>query len=148
MALSDLRKEYTLAGLSEEDLDRDPIRQFQKWLQQAIEVVPEPNAMVLATADKKGRPSTRVVLLKGIDERGFTFFTNYQSRKARELAENPQGALVFYWAPLERQVCISGDVSKVSWEESEAYFRSRPRGNRLGAWASSQSHAITSRAEL
>jgi len=148
MSIADLRKEYTLAGLTEQDLDRDPIEQFKKWLQQAIEVLPEPNAFVLATADKTGRPSARVVLLKGVDERGFTFFTNYESRKGRELAENPQAAMVFYWAPLERQVCITGDISRLSHEESEAYFKSRPRGNRLGAWASKQSQPVPSRAEL
>jgi len=146
MSIADLRKEYTLAGLTEQDLDRDPIEQFKKWLQQAIEVLPEPNAFVLATADKTGRPSARVVLLKGVDERGFTFFTNYESRKGRELAENPQAAMVFYWAPLERQVCITGDISRLSHEESEAYFKSRPRGNRLGAWASKQSQPVPSRA--
>ena len=148
MSIADLRKEYTLAGLTEQDLDRDPIEQFKKWLQQAIEVLPEPNAFVLATADKTGRPSARVVLLKGVDERGFTFFTNYESRKGRELAENPQAAMVFYWAPLERQVCTTGDISRLSHEESEAYFKSRPRGNRLGAWASKQSQPVPSRAEL
>jgi len=148
MSIADLRKEYTLAGLTEQDLDRDPIEQFKKWLQQAIEVLPEPNAFVLATADKTGRPSARVVLLKGVDERGFTFFTNYESRKGRELAENPQAAMVFYWAPLKRQVCITGDISRLSHEESEAYFKSRPRGNRLGAWASKQSQPVPSRAEL
>src|SRR5438093_1258803 len=99
MSIADLRKEYTLAGLREQDLDRDPIQQFKSWLQQAMEVVPEPNAMVLATADKSGRPSARVILLKGIDERGLSFFTNYESRKGRELAENPNAAIVFYWPP-------------------------------------------------
>ncbi len=148
MSLADLRKEYTLAGLDEHGLDPDPIQQLKKWVEQAVEVVPEPNAMVLATADKSGQPSARVVLLKGIDERGLTFFTNYESRKARELTENPRAAMVFYWAPLERQVCLSGQVSKVSREESESYFRSRPRGNRLGAWASRQSQVVRSRAEL
>src|SRR5437867_2635967 len=126
--LAELRKEYTLAALAEKDLDRDPIRQFKKWLTQAVEVVPEPNAMVLATADRTGRPSARVLLLKGVDERGFTFFTNYESRKARELAENAQAAMAFYWAQLERQVCIAGDISRLSREESEAYFKTRPRG--------------------
>ena len=146
--LAELRKEYTLAALAEKDLDRDPIRQFKKWLTQAVEVVPEPNAMVLATADRTGRPSARVLLLKGVDERGFTFFTNYESRKARELAENAQAAMAFYWAQLERQVCIAGDISRLSREESEAYFKTRPRGNRLGAWASKQSAVLGNRAEL
>jgi pyridoxamine 5'-phosphate oxidase len=148
MSIAELRKEYTLAGLSEQDIDSDPIQQFKRWLQQALEVVPEPNAMVLATVGHSGRPSTRVVLLKGVDERGFTFFTNYNSRKAREMSENPRAAITFYWGPLERQVCICGDITKISQQEAEAYFRSRPRGNRLGAWASKQSQVIASRAEL
>ena len=148
MSIADLRKEYTLAGLRKKDLDADPIRQFRTWLEQAMELVPEPNAMVLATADKIGRPSARVVLLKGIEERGFTFFTSYESRKAADLADNPRAALVFYWAPVERQVCITGDVSRLTRAEAEAYFKTRPRGNRLGAWASRQSQPITNRAEL
>jgi len=148
MAIADLRKEYTLATLSEQSLDRDPIAQFKTWFQQALEVVPEANAMVLSTAGKGGRPSSRVMLLKGVDERGFTFFTNYESRKARDLADNPQAAITFYWAALERQVGILGDISKVPREESEAYFKSRPRGNRLGAWVSKQSQIVASRAEL
>src|SRR6266496_500746 len=148
MSIADLRKEYTLGGIRRKDLDSDPIRQFQKWFQQAVEVVPEANAMVLATADREGKPSVRVILLKGIDERGFSFFTNYQSRKSRELAENPHAAMAFYWAALERQVCVTGAVSKLSRAESEEYFKSRPRGNRLGAWASRQSEAIANRAEL
>src|SRR5437868_10364493 len=148
MAIADLRKEYTLAGLNESDLDANPIQQFKKWLQQALEVVPEPNAMVLATADKSGRPSARVVLLKGVDERGFTFFTNYDSRKGQELAENPRASMVFYCAPLERQVCIAGSISKLGSEEAEAYFKTRPRGNRLSAWASKQSQVVANRAQL
>ena len=148
MALADLRKEYTLAGLSKKDLDPDPLRQFQKWLQQALEVIAEPNAMILSTADQTGRPSSRVMLLKGVDERGFSFFTNYESRKARELTENPRAAITFFWGPLERQVCITGDISKLSRAESESYFKSRPRGNRLGAWASKQSQVVANRSEL
>jgi pyridoxamine 5'-phosphate oxidase len=148
MALADLRKEYTLAGLSKKDLDPDPLRQFQKWLQQALEVMAEPNAMILSTADQTGRPSSRVMLLKGVDERGFSFFTNYESRKARELTENPRAAITFFWGPLERQVCITGDISKLSRAESESYFKSRPRGNRLGAWASKQSQVVANRSEL
>src|SRR6185369_7576017 len=105
-------------------------------------------AMTLATADKQGRPSARMVLLKGVDDRGFIFFTNYESRKGQELAENPQGALVFYWADLERQVCIAGDVCKLSVAESEAYFTTRPRGSRLAAWASRQSEVVRDRKEL
>ena len=148
MSIADLRKEYTLGGIRRKDLDPDPIRQFQKWFQQAVEVVPEANAMVLATADREGKPSARVILLKGIDERGFSFFTNYQSRKSTELAENPHAAMAFYWAALERQVCVTGAVSRLSRHESEEYFKSRPRGNRLGAWASKQSQVIANRAEL
>jgi len=106
------------------------------------------NAMTLATADKDGRPSARIVLLKGIDERGFIFFTNYGSRKARELAENPQAALVFYWGTLERQVCVTGRVSRISREESGAYFKTRPRGSRLAAWASDQSEVVADRSVL
>src|SRR5438552_14291647 len=111
--LPSLRKEYTLAGLTESDLDPDPLRQFGKWLNQALEVVSEPNAMVLATVDSSGRPSARVVLLKAIDHRGFTFFTNYESRKGHELAQNPHAALVFYWAPLARQVCYTRRTSNI-----------------------------------
>jgi pyridoxamine 5'-phosphate oxidase len=149
MSLADLRKEYCLAGLTEAELDPHPIPQFQKWFDQALKGgLAEPNAMTLATADKSGRPSARVVLLKGVDERGFSFFTNYESRKGRELAENPQAALAFYWAALERQVCVSGSVSQLPPAESEAYFKIRPRGSRLAAWASKQSQVIRSRAEL
>ena len=108
----------------------------------------EPNAMVVATVDTQGRPSGRTVLLKGVDERGFTFFTNYQSRKGQELEENPNAALVFYWPDLERQVTVAGEVTKVSREESEAYFHSRPRGSQIGAWASRQSSILQSRSEL
>ena len=110
--------------------------------------MPDVNAMTLATADKEGRPSARVVLLKGVDERGFIFFTNYDSRKGNELAENPQAALVFYWSDLERQVCVAGDVTRLPEAESEAYFKSRPRGSRIGAWASRQSEVVRDRTEL
>src|SRR5207249_12225760 len=109
---------------------------------------PDVNAMTLATADKQGRPSARVILLKGVDERGFIFFTNYESRKAQELMENPQSALVFYWTDLERQVCISGEVSRLSREESEAYFSTRQRGSRLAAWACKQTEVLRDRAML
>jgi len=144
--MADLRKEYTLAGLRRRDLSPDPIRQFQKWLQNAIDAkLSEPTAMTLATVDKNGRPSARTVLLKGVDQRGFIFFTNYQSRKGRELAENPQAALVLYWVELERQVRVTGSVTKTPRAESEAYFRSRPRGNRLGTWASDQHSVILNR---
>jgi pyridoxamine 5'-phosphate oxidase len=146
MSLSDLRREYALAGLKESDLDSNPFRQFDKWFQQALAAgLPEPNAMTLATATLDGKPSARVVLLKGFDEQGFVFFTNYESQKGRELAANPQAALVSYWTELERQVRISGQVSRVSAEESKAYFRSRPLGSQLGAWASQQSEVVGGR---
>jgi pyridoxamine 5'-phosphate oxidase len=146
MSIAHLRREYTQAGLRRSDLHTDPIAQFKQWLQQAIDAnLNEPNAMTLATADKQGRPSARIVLLKVVDERGFVFFTNYASHKGRELEENPQAALVFLWDELERQVRICGNVSKVSREESEAYFRQRPRGSRLGAWVSEQSSIVRDR---
>ncbi len=146
LALADLRREYTLAGLRRTDLDRDPIAQFQKWFQQAqTSKVADPNAMTLATSDKQGHPSARIVLLKGIGERGFVFFTNCESRKGRELEWNPNAALVFYWAELERQVCVAGTVSRVSAEEAAGYFRSRPKGSRLAAWVSNQSEPIPDR---
>src|SRR5438093_3241416 len=137
MSIADLRRSYTLAGLRRAQLEANPVQQLQKWLQQAIDAeLLEPTAMTLATADQRGRPSARVVLLKGLDERGFVFYTNYQSRKARELAANPNAALVFYWAELERQARVAGPVDKISREEAEVYFRSRPRGHQLGAWVS------------
>jgi pyridoxamine 5'-phosphate oxidase len=149
MTVSDLRREYSLAGLIERDLDADPIRQFNRWFEQALAAnVVEVNAMTLATATPDGRPSARIVLLKGVDERGFTFFTNYDSRKGRELAANPVAALVCYWAELERQVRIEGVVEKVTPEESDAYHRSRPRGSQFGAWCSFQSEVIAGRAVL
>jgi pyridoxamine 5'-phosphate oxidase len=148
-SIADLRREYTLAGLRRADLDADPIIQFEKWLQQALAAnLTEPTAMTLATADREGRPSARIVLLKGVDGRGFTFFTNYESRKGGELTENPNAALVLFWVELERQVCIAGTVSKVSREESAKYFNSRPKGSRLAAWVSSQSEAIANREVL
>ena len=149
MSLSDLRREYALAGLEESDLDSNPFNQFDKWFQQALAAgLPEPNAMTLATATLDGKPSARIVLLKGFDERGFVFFTNYESRKGRELLANPQAALVCYWIELERQVRISGRVSRVSAEESEEYFQSRPLGSQLGAWASQQSEVVDGRKTL
>jgi pyridoxamine 5'-phosphate oxidase len=133
-------------GLRETDVDADPFQQFRCWLDQAVAAqLPQPLGMTLATATADGRPSARLVLLRGCDERGFVFFTNYESRKALELANNPQAALVFYWAELDRQVRIEGTVERVSAEESDAYFRSRPWGSRLGAWASPQSQVIASR---
>ena len=143
MNLADLRRDYTHAGLDESDVRADPIDQFRDWFDQATAAgLDEPNAMTLATSDADGRPSARIVLLKGVDDSGFTFFTNYEGRKGRELAENPRAALVFFWAPLERQVRVEGAVERVSREESDAYFRSRPANSRLGAWASSQSEIV------
>ncbi len=134
------------------DLDANPVTQFQKWFAQAEAALArhqlDVNAATLATADKNGIPSARTVLLKGLDERGFIFFTNYDSRKGRELAQNPNAALVFYWQELERQVCIAGSVTKTSREESENYFKSRPHGSRLAAWASNQSEMVPDRAVL
>jgi pyridoxamine 5'-phosphate oxidase len=149
MSVADLRKEYILNGLSEADLDRDPLRQFQIWFGQALSAgLAEPNAMTLATATPDGRPSARMVLIKGVDQRGFVFYTNYASRKGQNLASNPYAALVFYWAELERQIRIEGAVEQVSPAESEAYFQSRPLGSRLGAAASPQSQVIAGRDEL
>lgn len=172
MSLADLRREYNLTGLRRSDLDADPITQFKRWFAQAqgarasgrvrrffvglyksllliggVEPM-DLTAMTLATADKSGAPSARVVLLKGVDDRGFIFFTNYESRKGQELTENPRAALVFYWSDLERQVCVRGEVSKLAAAESDAYFKSRPVGSRLAAWASHQSAAVSDRAAL
>ncbi len=146
MQIGDMRKEYLWSGLSEADVDADPIRQFRTWFEQALAAqLPEPNAMTLATAPPDGRPAARVVLLKAFDEAGFTFFTNYDGRKGRELTANPQAALLFFWPELQRQVRIEGTVERVSESESDAYFVSRPLGSRLGAWASRQSEVIPSR---
>jgi pyridoxamine 5'-phosphate oxidase len=143
---SRLRKEYTRAGLVEGDVDPDPIVQFREWFEKVVEAdLHEPNAMTLATASGDGKPSARVVLLKGYDERGFVFYTNYEGRKASELEANPLCALLFYWGELERQVRIEGRASRISNEESDAYFTSRPRGSRLGAWASEQSRSVEDR---
>ena len=147
--LADLRESYLLTGLDETAMAADAIAQFEEWFEQARAAgLPEPNAMTLATATAAGEPSARMVLLKGLDDRGFVFYTNYESQKGRELAENPRAALVFYWPELERQVRVSGAVSRVSREASEAYFRSRPEGHRLGAWASKQSAVVEGRATL
>ncbi|HEX6710528.1 MAG TPA: pyridoxamine 5'-phosphate oxidase [Rubrobacter sp.] len=146
---SRLRKEYTRAGLVEADLDPDPVVQFHKWFEKVIEAdLHEPNAMTLATASGEGKPSARVVLLKGYDERGFVFYTNYEGRKARELEANPTCALLFYWGELERQVRVEGRARRISGEESDAYFLSRPRGSRIGAWASEQSRPVEDRSVL
>jgi len=148
-SLAELRQEYSLGGLSEEQAGDDPLALFQRWFEECWAAgLPEPNAMVLATATQDGKPSARMVLLKGFDERGLTFFTNYQSRKARELSANPQAALVFPWHALERQVRVEGLVELTSAEESDAYFQTRPLGSRLGAWASEQSAVIPDRAFL
>jgi pyridoxamine 5'-phosphate oxidase len=144
-----LRREYTRCGLSKEKVRPDPVEQFRLWFDEALAAnLHEPNAMTLATADASGRPSARIVLLKGYDERGFVFYTSYTGRKAAELEENPSAALVFYWGELERQVRVEGEVSRLSETESDAYFASRPRGSRLGAHISEQSRPIDSRAAL
>jgi|SRR5215218_4743440 len=149
MNVSDVRREYIREGLRRRDLDPDPIAQFLKWLGEAKAAHPDDfTSMVLATADRSGRPSARVVLLKGCDERGFVFFTHYDSRKGRDLAENPRAALVFYWPEFDRQVRVEGTIEKTSREESEAYFQSRPLGARIGAAVSRQSEPIASREEL
>ena len=148
-SLADLRREYARARLDEEDVSHDPIVEFARWLADAQAAhVEEPNAMVLATATVDGSPSARVVLLKAFDERGFVFFTDYRSRKGSELEDNPRAALVLHWKELERQVRITGPVERTSIEDSEAYFRSRPIGSRLGAWVSHQSAVIPSRTAL
>ena len=148
-SLAELRSEYAKETLEEKDVDRDPMRQFRAWMDEAIAAkLPEPTAMTLATVSERGRPSGRIVLLKGADEGGFVFFTNYNSRKGRELAANPVAALTFLWKELERQVRIEGTVEKVSPAESSAYYDTRPLGSRIGAWASPQSDAIASRAWL
>lgn len=147
--LAQLRREYTLNGLKETDLDPDPIVQFERWLQQAIEAeLPLPNTMALATASPTGTPSVRIVLLKSIDQTGLVFFTNYESRKAEELAKNPNASVLFHWVELERQVRIDGVVGKTSAAESAEYFRTRPYESQLGAWASYQSNVIPNRAFL
>ncbi len=144
-----LREEYTRAGLEESDTDPNPIEQFRTWFDEALATnLHEPNAMTLATSTPGGRPSARVVLLKGFDERGFVFYTNYGGRKARELEKNPRCALVFYWGELERQVRVEGRAGRVPEGESDAYYRSRPRGSRLGAWASAQSQPVGDREAL
>jgi pyridoxamine 5'-phosphate oxidase len=145
-----LRKEYTLHGLHRKDLLPDPIQQFEVWFKESVSSAGdrEPNAMTLATADRDGHPSARVVLLKGFDERGFVFFTNYESRKGQHLAQNPRAALNFHWPWLERQIQIEGNVSRVASEESQAYFDKRPLKSRLSAIISPQSSPVSSRTEL
>jgi pyridoxamine 5'-phosphate oxidase len=172
MSIADLRREYNLAGLRRRDLDSDAIAQFRRWFEQATGArksgrvrkffvnlyksllmiggaeLLDMNAMTLATADRQGRPSARVVLLKGLDDRGFIFYTNYNSRKGHELEENPYAALVFYWPELERQVSVAGQVAKLPGSESEAYFQTRPRGSQIAAWASDQSEVMRDRGQL
>jgi pyridoxamine 5'-phosphate oxidase len=172
MNLADFRENYRRGALNRAALDANPIAQFESWFRAAageesqsrwrkIGIAlyklwsaignhrpPDINAMTLATVDKNGKPSTRTVLLKSVDERGFIFFTNYDSRKGRELSENPSAALTFFWSDLERQVCVAGTVTKLPVAESEAYFKSRPRGSRLAAWASDQSEIVPDRATL
>ena len=172
MNLSDFREDYRRGALDRAALDANPIAQFESWFRDAtgeqsqsrwrkISIAlyklwsaicnhrpADINAMTLATVDKFGRPSTRTVLLKSVDGRGFIFFTNYDSRKGRELAENPNAALTFFWPDLERQVCVAGAVTKLPLTESENYFKSRPRGSRLAAWASNQSGVVKDRAAL
>ena len=172
MNLADFREDYRRGALDRAGLDANPLAQFETWFRDATGEQSQSrwrkigialyklgsalgnhrpadiNAMTLATVDAHGKPSTRTVLLKSVDERGFVFFTNYDSRKGRELAENPNAALTFFWSDLERQVCVTGTVTKLPVAESEAYFKSRPRGSRIGAWASNQSEAIPDRAAL
>ncbi|WP_016951008.1 pyridoxamine 5'-phosphate oxidase [Anabaena sp. PCC 7108] len=148
-SIANLRKDYTLQDLSENQIDLNPFIQFKNWFNQAtLAQLPEPNAMTLATSTPDGKPSARMVLLKNFDERGFVLFTNYNSHKGQEIAKNPYGALVFWWAELERQVRIVGTVEKISPEESDGYFEVRPHNSRLGAWASNQSEVISGREVL
>ncbi|MBM3361153.1 MAG: pyridoxamine 5'-phosphate oxidase [Betaproteobacteria bacterium] len=148
-SIADLRKSYERAELDENASHPDPLAQFGQWLEEAIAAsLPEPNAMTLATVDAKLRPSTRVVLIKGLDKRGIVWYTNYDSRKGQDLAGNPYAALQFHWVELERVVRIEGQVEKVAAEESDAYYASRPLDSRLGAWASPQSQVISGRSVL
>jgi pyridoxamine 5'-phosphate oxidase len=147
--LADLRKSYERAALDEQAADPDPLRQFERWLAEALQAeLPEPNAMTLATVGEDGRPSSRIVLVKGVDARGLAWYTNYDSRKGRDLAAHPFAALQFHWVELERVVRIEGRVEKTSEAESDAYYASRPLDSRIGAWASPQSQPIESRAVL
>lgn len=146
IAIEHLRKNYTQGGLLESEASLNPFEQFRHWFEQAVSAeILEPNAMTLATVNQEGKPSARIVLLKKLDDRGFTFFTNYDSNKGKNLAVNPYASLVFWWGELERQIRIEGQVEKVTQEESEQYFSSRPIGSQYGAWASPQSQIITNR---
>ncbi len=148
-SIADLRRDYALASLDLTDVVADPIAQFRLWFDQAVTgAVPEPNAMTLATVSDDSAPDARIVLLKGVDVRGFTFFSDFRSQKGQDLLKHPSAALVFFWPELERQVRIRGTVARLSAEESETYYSSRPRGSRIGAWASTQSSVIASRAAL
>ena len=147
--ITEVRQEYALASLDEQHADPDPIRQFQRWFNEALSAeLPEPNAMTLATVDSQGLPDARMVLLKGADAGGFCFYTNYQSAKGQQLADNGRAALVFFWPELQRQIRIRGPVTRVEAAQSEAYFHSRPRGSQLGALTSRQSQVVAGRAEL
>jgi pyridoxamine 5'-phosphate oxidase len=147
--IANLRHEYLRAALTEEEVNPDPLKQFERWLSEAIRAeLPEPTAMTLATVDAAGHPSARIVLLKRVDAQGFVFFTNYESRKGCELAERPAAALLFHWVELERQVRVEGTVVKVADVDSDAYFATRPLDSRIGAWASPQSRVISDRAWL
>lgn len=147
--LYDLRRSYLLKELSEESVLKNPLDQFKIWMDEAINSnIIEPNAMTIATAQRDGTPSARIVLLRKYDERGFIFFSNYLSAKANDLNENPKASILFYWAELERQVRIAGSVEKISSKESEEYFATRPRGHQISAWASEQSKVISDRKEL
>lgn len=146
LSLADLRENYGVGELSEQSCEPNPIVHFERWIKDAQRAdLKEPNAMVLATATRDGRPSARVLLLKEVSDLGFVFYTNYSSRKARELEANPFAALTFYWSELERQVRVEGQVVRIPRQQSEAYFRTRPKGSRLGAWASHQSEVLPSR---
>src|SRR6185437_9200690 len=147
--LATIRKDYRLQSLSEEDVDTNPIKQFEKWFQQALASGnEEPNAMTLATSTTDGKPSARIVLLKGIKDNGFVFFTNYESKKGKQIHDNPFAGIVFFWKELERQVTIQGEIKKVGEQESDEYFASRPLESRIGAWSSPQSQVIENREVL
>jgi pyridoxamine 5'-phosphate oxidase len=149
MNIADLRRSYTQQTLDEADTHPNPFAQFEQWFQEALNSqLLEPNAMSLATVDSAGQPSARIVLLKGFDEQGFVFFTNYESYKGQALAHQPKAGLLFAWLELERQIRIDGSVEKITEAESEAYFQSRPRGSQVGAWTSPQSHPLRKRADL
>ena len=149
MKLADLRQDYSLQSLDITDVANDPFDQFKRWFEEAIKSeILEPNAMTLATATTEGKPSARIVLLKGIDNQGFVFFTNYESKKGVEMSANPQAALCFCWLELQRQIRIEGTIEKIAAADSDAYFQSRPVGSRIGAWASPQSQVIDSRAVI